>query len=218
MVVRRLVIASRNRHKVAEMRVPVSDVMPGFELLGMDAFIDAPEIEEHGHSFRDNAMLKALGTAKWLKLVGERVDTLVLADDSGLCVDALNGAPGVQSARFAGQHSDDEANNRELVEQLRRAGRDRSPAHYVCVLVMARIDGSAIIPTTSSSMLCVEADWPVEVRAQRRGHGGFGYDPHCWIDDGRRTVAELDREQKRLVSHRGQAIARLRERLQGLAL
>jgi XTP/dITP diphosphohydrolase len=160
---------------------------------------DAPDVEETGFTFEDNARLKAQGIAAWLRGRGELAGTWVLADDSGIEVDALGGAPGVKSARFAGEHADDDDNNRKLVAELAARGIDRSAARYRCVLALEH-DGAVD---------CFVGSWEVEVRSERRGRGGFGYDPHAWIEDGARTVAELDRPAKAAVSHRGRALRAL---------
>ena len=197
----RLCVASGNRHKVGELAELLEAAVPGLEVVGIDAFGDAPAIDETADTFEGNAVLKAEGVARWLAERGVDPTTWVLADDSGICVDALDGAPGVRSARFAGEGSSDADNNLELVEELQRRGLDRSAAHYACVLALVRVGGGPVHR--------FDGRWEVEVRVAARGSGGFGYDPHAWIEDGARTVAELDRPAKAAVSHRGRALRKL---------
>lgn len=221
----RLIIASHNSHKVTELRELVQNanfrevrslVVTSLTELARDLG-PAPEVEETAKNFAGNAVLKAEAIAAWLRTRGGRDRDLVVADDSGLCVDALEGAPGVRSARFAGPGADDEANNAKLVAELRARGRDRSPAEYVCVLAI-RYVGQRFFEFTlpeeidvypRDNCMCIEGRCRAEVRVERRGEGGFGYDPHFWIDDGAQTFAELSRADKSLRSHRGLAMRRL---------
>jgi XTP/dITP diphosphohydrolase len=209
MSLQRIVVASSNRHKIGELRRLLADPAHRLaaDVVGLDAFSAVPDIEESAPDFGGNAKLKAFGIADWLAEQGEPGTTWVLADDSGICIDAFDGAPGVKSARFAGQPSDDAANNLKMVDELQRRGLDRSPAHYVCALALVRVDGG---PLPDGRALAVfEGRWDVEVRTQARGSGGFGYDPHAWLAGGARTVAELSHDEKATASHRGAAFAAL---------
>jgi XTP/dITP diphosphohydrolase len=199
--VTRLVVASGNPHKVAELRELLEAAIAELEVVGLDRWADAPTIDETADTFAGNAELKARGIAEWLASRGEDPHTWVLADDSGICVDALGGDPGVRSARFAGAGASDADNNRRLVQELRSRGLDRSAAHYACVLALVRVGGGAVHR--------FEGRWDVQVRVHARGSGGFGYDPHAYLDAGARTVAELDRAAKAEVSHRGRALRNL---------
>jgi XTP/dITP diphosphohydrolase len=201
----RIVVASGNHHKVDELRRLLAQ--HDAEVLGLDRFPNVPSIEESAPDFAGNAKLKAFGVADWLAEQGEPGTTWVLADDSGICIDALDGAPGVKSARFAGEPSDDAANNRKMVDELQRRGIDRSPAHYVCALALVRVDGAALPDGHAIAMF--DGRWDVEVRTAARGTGGFGYDPHAWLAGGERTVAELTHDEKATASHRGAAFAAL---------
>jgi XTP/dITP diphosphohydrolase len=206
MTAQRVVVASGNRHKVLELSAMLRDL--DAEVVGLDgAYAGAPEIEESAPDFAGNAELKAKGIAAWLAGRGEPGTTWVLADDSGICIDALGGGPGVRSARFAGEPSDDAANNRKMVDELRARGVERSAAHYACVLALVRVDGAAL--PDGRTVARFEGRWDVEVRTEARGSGGFGYDPHAWLEGGTRTVAELATAQKRRASHRGAAFAAL---------
>lgn len=212
---RRVWVASGNRHKVAELRAMLRAAVPELEVLGLHdgspQWGSPPEIDETADDFVGNARLKAEGIAAWLRAHGEPGDAAVLADDSGVCVDALGGAPGVRSARFAGPEASDEDNNDELVAELRARGLTRSPGCYRCVLALCRVDGQPGSDPNGPSWR-FEGRWAVELRVERRGTGGFGYDPHAWLLDGPaegRTVAELTPEDKAARSHRGQAMRAL---------
>lgn len=199
---RRLVVASGNAHKVRELRRMLA-IVDGLEVKGQREYGTPPEIDESADTFEGNAVLKAEGIAGWLRLHGEAGDTVVLADDSGVCVDALDGRPGVRSARFAGEDASDEANNAKLVLELGARGLKASAGHYACVLALTRVDGEPWADLGQVARV-FEGRWDVELRAARRGSGGFGYDPHAWLPDGR-TVAELLPDEKAALSHRGQA-------------
>lgn len=203
---RRILVASGNRHKVAELRAMLAEV-GDLDVVGMTELGDPPEVEETTDRFEGNAVLKARAIAAWARERGEPGSTLVLADDSGLCVDALEGAPGVRSARLAGPAANDDENNEKLVALLEGRGVTRSPAHYVCVLALVHVDGREL--DLGRTVVTFEARWDVEVRVERRGTGGFGYDPHAWLPPGDTTVAELDPTQKAELSHRGQALRSL---------
>jgi XTP/dITP diphosphohydrolase len=212
---RACVLATGNAHKLAELSAMLQDAGVALDVLPPRSFGEPPEIVEDGETFTANAEKKARGLAAWLRERGVAGDTLVLADDSGICIDALDGAPGVTSARWAGEPCDDAANNRKLVHELEQRGLDRSPAHYVCVLALVRVDGAPIDARVDgdADVACFEGAWDVEVRTAARGDGGFGYDPHAWLEanteGGPRTVAELSAGDKAARSHRGAALRAL---------
>jgi XTP/dITP diphosphohydrolase len=224
---RRVVIASNNQHKIAELQQMLArariaavrelEVASASEL----GAGEPPEIDETSDQFVGNALLKANGIAAWLRSVNAPADDIVLADDSGLCVDALGGAPGVYSARFAGSPADDDANNAKLVAELRGKSLDSSPGQYACVLAV-RLVGTRpfdfTLPDAGSvfmrdGCLCIEGRCRGNVRIERRGTGGFGYDPHFWIDGDMRTFAELSPGEKSQRSHRGSAMRLLVDEL-----
>lgn len=213
---RRLVLASGNRHKVGELARLVAEAGVALEVSAAGEFGAVPEVVEDADTFVGNALLKARGFAGWLAELGVPGDTLVVADDSGLCVDALEGGPGVWSARFAGPGAGDTRNNARLVAELEARGLAASPAHYVCVLVAARVDGAPVAAGSGAAELAFEGRMDGEVRTSARGSGGFGYDPHFWIDGGARTVAELSAEAKGARSHRGAATRALLAALPGI--
>lgn len=205
---RRLVLATGNPHKVAELAALVRAAGLPLTVCSARSLGSAPEVVEDQGSFEAHARLKALEIARWLRGRGEPGDTLVLADDSGICVDALDGAPGVDSAYFAGPQSDDAANNARLVAELAARGLTTSPAHYVCVLALTRVDAGPL-PAAPDGLRLFTGRWDGEVRASPRGSGGFGYDPYFWPAGSARSSAELPPVEKNAQSHRGRATALL---------
>lgn len=228
----RIVLATANRHKVGELQAALTAAGLALDVVAAKEVGPAPVIVEDQDSFEVHAALKAHGIADWLAGRGEPGDTLVLADDSGVCIDALDGAPGVDSAVYGGPQADDVANNERMIAELGARGLDRSPCHYVCVLALRRVDGEALALRGAASvgpagpsgagLVLFTAEWAGEIRRERRGVGGFGYDPHVWISVhgpsgliGEQTVAELSAGEKAARSHRGQAVARLVAYLRG---
>jgi XTP/dITP diphosphohydrolase len=191
---KKLILASNNPGKIRELRellAPLEiEVIPQSELA-------IPEALEPHATFVENALAKARHAAQLGALPA-------LAEDSGICVDALDGAPGVYSARFAGEPKSDQRNNARLLESLAKT--DRRAAHYYCVAVLVR---SANDPQP----LIAEGEWHGEILREPRGSGGFGYDPLFLDPKLGRTGAELSVQEKNRISHRGQAMARLLERL-----
>jgi len=197
---KRLVIASNNAGKLRELSAILAPL--GFDTV-TQGDLGVPEAEEPHPTFVENALAKARNCARHTGLPA-------LADDSGLCVDALGGAPGVHSAYFAGREGDraarDAANNALLVEKL--AGIANRSAHYLCVVVMVR---SADDP---EPVIC-EGRWKGEIVLSPKGAGGFGYDPHFLVPSHGLTAAELPAEEKNRLSHRAIAVSRLAARLRG---
>jgi XTP/dITP diphosphohydrolase len=195
-----LVLATRNAHKVAELRrilAPYRDLLGGAELVGLEDFPDVPEVAETGATFAANALLKA-------HAVAERLGVVAVADDSGLEVEALNGMPGVLSARWAGRHGDDEANLRLVLAQVADVPDERRAAAFVCAAAAAAPGGAEIVMHGRvDGMLTREP----------RGSGGFGYDPVVIPLGDTRTMAELSPEEKDAISHRGAAFRELATRL-----
>lgn len=185
------VLASGNMHKIQELRRMLKDK---YQVVGMHEAGFSGEIEESAETFEDNAILKA-------ETVCRVTGYLTLADDSGLEVDALDGAPGVHSARFAGQHGNDEANNLLLLEKMRMS--EKRSARFVSVLALA----SPFAKTQAFKGVCEGT-----ITAAPRGQGGFGYDPLFEIEGGK-TFAELSEDEKNSVSHRAKAMAKLLEQL-----
>lgn len=218
---RRLVLATANRHKVVELQAALAAADVALTVVAAKEVGPAPVIAEDQDSFVAHAALKAHGIGDWLAARGEPGDTLVLADDSGVCIDALDGAPGVDSAIYGGPQADDAANNARMIAELAARGLERSPCHYVCVLALRRVDAGPLpargAAQAEQGLVLFEARWAGEIRRDRRGDGGFGYDPHVWIsgESGEATVAELPAAEKAVLSHRGQAVAQLVAYLRG---
>ena len=193
-------LASRNAKKLAEMRRILAQHVPGVEVLGLDDVTPYDEPAETEPTFEGNARLKALAGLRATGLPS-------LADDSGLCVDALNGMPGVLSARWAGTDKDDDANNELLLQQLADVPEDRRGAHFTCAVVFAQHDGAGAVEE-----VVVHGRMPGRIIHETRGDGGFGYDVLFVADqpdgDGR-TSAELPPDEKDAISHRGKALREL---------
>ncbi|MGV8942005.1 MAG: RdgB/HAM1 family non-canonical purine NTP pyrophosphatase [Lysobacter sp.] len=194
--VKRIVVASGNAGKLAEFNRLLGQA--GIEFVAQGA-LGVDDIEETGLTFIENALLKARHAARITGLPA-------LADDSGLCVDALGGAPGLYSARYAGEPSDARRNNDKLLDVLAGLPDPQRGAHFHCTLVLLRHadDPRPIID---------EGDWQGRILLAPRGAGGFGYDPLFLDPPSGKTAAELDPAIKSRISHRGQALASLREKL-----
>jgi XTP/dITP diphosphohydrolase len=190
---RRLVLATRNAHKVTELRAILAATGLDVGLVGTDAYPDVPDVKETGVTFAENALLKAHGLAKATGLPA-------VADDSGLCVDVLGGAPGIFSARWAGRHGDDAANLGLLLAQLADIDDAHRAAHFACAAAFALPDGTARV---------AEGRLRGTLRHTPAGTGGFGYDPVLQPDGETRTCAELSPAEKNAISHRGQAFRAL---------
>jgi XTP/dITP diphosphohydrolase len=192
--VQRLVVASANPGKLRELGAMLAPLE--IEVIAQ-ATLGVQPADEPFLTFVENALAKARHAAASTGLPA-------LADDSGVCCTALDGAPGVRSARFAGDNTTDAQNNAELLRQLRGIA-DRS-AHYTCVLVAVR---SASDPDP----LIADARWPGAIIDEPRGANGFGYDPHFWLPELNCTAAELEPAHKNRISHRGRALAQLFEKI-----
>jgi XTP/dITP diphosphohydrolase len=196
---RRVVLATRNAGKLAELRRILDDAGLDVELVGADAFAALPDVAETGSTFAANALLKARAAAEYAGLPA-------VADDSGLCVDALNGMPGILSARWAGAHGDDEANLDLVLAQLSDTPDERRGAHFFCAAAVALPPGHHGEP---GEQRVVEGQVDGSLLRQRRGTGGFGYDPIFVPYGSGRTTAEMDAAEKDAISHRGQAFRAL---------
>ncbi len=190
----RLVLASNNAGKLKEFSEILAPL--GFTLHAQGEF-DVPEAEEPHATFVENALAKARHASRLTGLPA-------LADDSGVCVNALGGAPGVWSARYAGEPKSDARNNEKLVADLAQHA-DKS-AYYYCVLVYVR-------HANDPQPVIADGVWAGEIVAEPRGDGGFGYDPHFWIPSLGKCAAELAPSEKNALSHRGQALRALVEKL-----
>ncbi|MFY7956182.1 MAG: RdgB/HAM1 family non-canonical purine NTP pyrophosphatase [Burkholderiaceae bacterium] len=189
-----LVLASNNAGKLAEFAQLLAPL--GFAIKSQRE-LDIPEAEEPFGTFVENALAKARHASQLSGLSA-------LADDSGLCVPALGGAPGVQSARYAGEPRSDAANNAKLVHDI--AAYDDKSAYYYCVLVMVR-------HAEDPQPIIADGVWHGQLIEQPRGQGGFGYDPYFFLPSLDKTAAELSAEEKNRLSHRGQALRALINKL-----
>jgi XTP/dITP diphosphohydrolase len=203
----RLVVATRNPGKVREIREILSDA-PGWEVVGLDdlGIPESPDEEdiEIYETFEENALAKA-------RYYAAKTGELALADDSGLCVDALDGRPGVRSRRFAAVdpargERQDQANNRYLLELLADVPDERRTAHYVCSAAAAWPEGRELVRTGTCDGTILH---------EPRGTGGFGYDPLFYVADEGRSFGELPPERKHELSHRGRAVRALVDALRG---
>jgi XTP/dITP diphosphohydrolase len=185
-----LVIATRNKNKLREFREVLKDLH--IEVRSLDDFGPTPEAIEDGDTFDENAYKKALHTAKVLGLPA-------IADDSGLVVEALNGEPGVYSARYAGENATDEQNCNKLLKALQ--GVEDRRAHFQCVLSIAVPSGPALTYEGRCDGIIID---------EKRGDNGFGYDPLFYFEELGKTFAELSMEEKNRVSHRGKALAEVK--------
>ncbi|MFG3259106.1 RdgB/HAM1 family non-canonical purine NTP pyrophosphatase [Streptomyces sp. NPDC048172] len=193
MSTKRLILATRNAHKVVELKAILADAGLDLDLVGADAYPEIPDVKETGVTFAENALLKAHALARATGLPA-------VADDSGLCVDVLGGAPGIFSARWAGTHGDDRANLDLLLAQLSDIDDAHRAAHFECAAALALPDGAERV---------VNGRLRGTLRHAPSGSGGFGYDPVLQPDGESRTCAELSPEEKNAISHRGKAFRAL---------
>lgn len=190
-----IIIATHNQGKAKEFKEFFSEM--GYQIKTIADFPEIGEIEETGSTFEENAMIKA-------KTVADLLQLPVLADDSGLSVFALNGAPGVYSARYAGEPSSDKANNKKLLQALKNVPEKERGAEFVCTLVLYKPDEKPLIVTGKA---------PGVILNEEKGEGGFGYDPLFYVPELNKTFAELSMQEKNKISHRALAIQKLKQEL-----
>jgi XTP/dITP diphosphohydrolase len=197
----KFVLASRNPKKIKELRTLLSSYLSDVEILSLDDVGFYDEIEENGNTFEENALIKAR--------VAARSGYIGLGDDSGLCVDALDGEPGIYSARYAAMHSSidhsDAENNRVLLERMSGLSDAERGASFVCCFACVFPDGREFT---------VRGNTKGHILRDYRGVGGFGYDPLFYCDSAQKTFAELTAEEKNRISHRALAIAAFAQRFQ----
>lgn len=188
----KIIIATHNKHKLAEMSRILSPM--GYEVVtDTDLGIELSDVEENGETFLDNARIKAESGCK-------ESGYPCIADDSGLCVDALDGAPGVYSARYSGVHGDDDGNNRKLLAELDGVPTEKRTAHFACAICVSFPDGSEVTATGKCEGY---------IGYEKKGSNGFGYDPLFMVGD--RSLAEMSAEEKDAISHRGNALKELQK-------
>ena len=184
-----LVLATRNRGKIAEMQRLLDSFSLSIAVRSSSEF-EVDDVEETGDTFEENALIKATTIARVTGLPA-------IADDSGLCIDALGGAPGIYSARWAGTHGDDLANIRKVLEQLSNVPSSKRSARFICVIALALPDGRSEV---------VRGELPGEIRRESAGSNGFGYDPIFQPTGFLQTLAEMTPEAKDEISHRARAL------------
>jgi XTP/dITP diphosphohydrolase len=190
----RVVLATRNAHKVAELRrILAESGLDEVDIVGLDAFAEVPEVPETGVTFAENAEMKA-------RAVAEATGVAAVADDSGLCVDVLGGAPGVFSARWCGRHGDDPANLDLVLAQIEDVPAEHRGASFACAAVLALPDGRVEVRQGQLSG---------ELIREPRGENGFGYDPIFLPEGHDRTTAQMTASEKDAISHRGRALRAL---------
>ena len=197
-----IVLASRNKKKIAELEAILKADLPELGVLSLDDVGLEGEIEENGATFEENALIKARAA-----MIGSGGRFAGVGDDSGLAVDALDGAPGIYSARYAGGHGDDAANNALLIRNLADVPADRRTARFVCCIACVFPDGREIVVRGETEGLIIDTP---------RGEGGFGYDPYFYYPPFGKTFAELSPAEKNAISHRGKAISKLADALQSM--
>ncbi|WP_377888267.1 XTP/dITP diphosphatase [Alkalihalobacillus sp. R86527] len=195
---RKLLVATKNKGKVKEFKRRFeTDELQVISLLDLDEALD---VEETGSTFAENAVLKA-------ETIMRITNTIVIADDSGLVIDALDGDPGVYSARYAGPEKDDEANIDKVLSELKNVPDEKRTASFQCLLAVA-------IPDKKTEIYSGSCEG--RIAHERSGYEGFGYDPIFYLPSYQKTMAELTPEEKDAISHRGKALDRLQEAFQDL--
>ena len=188
----KIIIATHNKHKLQEMSRILSPM--GYEVVtDTELGIELSDVEENGETFLDNARIKSEAGCK-------ESGYPCIADDSGLCVDALGGAPGVYSARYSGVHGDDDGNNRKLLAELEGVPTEKRTAHFACAICVSFPDGSEVTATGKCEGY---------IGYEKKGSNGFGYDPLFMVGD--RSLAEMSAEEKDAISHRGNALKELQK-------
>ncbi|KGN02373.1 nucleoside-triphosphate diphosphatase [Clostridium novyi A str. 4570] len=191
---KKLIVASNNQHKIEEIKEMLKEF--NLDVISLkEAGIDI-DVEENGTTFAENAHIKAYEIFKIVK------DAMVLADDSGLMVEALNGEPGVYSARYAGEHGNDKKNNEKLLSKLKEFKFEDRKAKFVCAMELI-IDEARTI--------AVQGEVKGYILEEQRGENGFGYDPLFYVPEYKKTTAEMTPEEKNSISHRGKALKNLKK-------
>ena len=191
----KIFLATGNMKKIKEITNILNDF--DFEILSIGDGIEIPEVTEDGATFEENSQKKALSIAKYLGMPA-------IADDSGLCVEALQGAPGVYSARYSGEGATDESNNRKLVEELQ--GIEDRKAKFVCVISFAKPSGEVYSFSGEVEGIIID---------EARGTDGFGYDPHFYLNEYDKTFAEIP-DIKNRISHRAKALEKMKTELKNI--
>lgn len=198
----KIIFATGNEHKMVEIRMILEDL--GIEVLSQrEAGIEA-EVVEDGTTFEENALIKAKGIAAAARQMPEYENAVILADDSGLEIDYLNGEPGVYSARYMGEDTSYRIKNQNLIERLEGVPEEKRTARFVCVIAAAFPDGRILTARGTIEGI---------IGYEERGEGGFGYDPIFWLPEYGCSTAELTMEKKNELSHRGKALRAIKDEL-----
>lgn len=190
----KIVVATNNSHKLKEIK----EILKGYEILSLKDIDFNDDIVEDGNSFEENSLIKARTVHNYLK--SKKLDYIVMADDSGICADALNGEPGIYSARYAGEH-DDKANRKKLIKELE--GKDKT-AYFNCTIVLYYPDDKYKVFEGKTYGIIIN---------EEKGDSGFGYDPIFYSNDLNKTFGEATEEEKNRVSHRGRALEKMKEEI-----
>jgi XTP/dITP diphosphohydrolase len=192
----KIVLATNNKHKIKEIKNILADLE--VDILTLEDFNHAPQVEETGMTLEENAVIKA-------KTICEFTDLPTMADDSGLEVDELDGAPGVMSARFAGEHCSFKDNNLKLLSLMLDVPQQKRGARFVCVVTLAK---------DLNQITTVKGEVKGSITFQEMGENGFGYDPVFWLPGLKKTFAQLTLEEKNKISHRAKAFAKAKDLIQ----
>lgn len=199
---RTVVVATGNPHKVSEIEAILGPIMSDCRFVALGELGDFPDPVEDGQTFYENALIKARAA------LDETQFTMAVADDSGLCVDALGGAPGIYSARWAGEHGNDDANNQKMLREMAQVPEGKRQAHFHSSVVLVTRDDDG------EEILAGNGDCPGRIGFELRGSNGFGYDPLFLLDDiPGKTMAELTASEKNTISHRFRALQDLASKL-----
>ena len=198
---KKIILASNNQHKIGEIRSILKDL--DFDIKSVKDENINIEVEEDGKTFEENSLKKAKEIAAYLKERGEN-EFIVIADDSGLEVDYLNGEPGIYSARYAGEHGDDYANNAKLLEKLKGVPAINRSGRFVCVIALV---------DNNDKHISIRGEVEGIIKEELSGTEGFGYDPLFYYEPLKKTFSEMSSEEKNKISHRGEALKKLRKEL-----
>lgn len=197
---KKVILASNNQKKVSEIK----EILKGIEVKSLkDENIDIDVVED-GKTFEENSKKKATEIAEYLTKKGEK-DFVVMADDSGLSVDYLNGEPGIYSARYAGEHGNDSLNNKKLLENLKGVPSEKRTASFICFISIVNDRGEYI---------GIKGEVRGRILEELKGEEGFGYDPLFYYEPYEKTFAEMNGEEKNSISHRGRALNELKRRIE----
>lgn len=205
MRIKRIVFATGNVGKIREIEAILTDL--GLEVVTMKEAGASVDVEENGSTYEENALIKSRAVAACLREAGKQEETVVMADDSGLEIDHLNGEPGIYSARYLGRDTSYDIKNRYMIQALEGVEDERRTARFVCAIAAVLPDGREL-----TSRGVIEG----RIAYEEKGENGFGYDPIFYVPELGCTTAELSEEEKNKVSHRGNALRLMKQQLEGI--